>query len=341
MQWYQSDLLQYLWLLPILGWSLTFAWKRRMGLLLRFGHPDTLGELIRSRSTKKILWKSALLMMGFVFLIIALAQPQWGEEKKQLKRKGIELIFMVDTSLSMLAQDVKPNRMEKAKFLMKSFLSRVEGDRVGIVTFAGTGFLQSPLTLDYSAFSLFANSLGVGYVPDPGTSLSNGISMAVRSFPDTEKKYRALIVLSDGETSDEQLGGAIELAKKEKVRVYTIGIGTAEGEPIPLRSTEGKTGGYKKDRQGRIVITKLNKSLLEQIARETGGLYFPASPSEREVEYIYQHLQSLGKKELKERTIIEREDHFQFFLLLGLIVLILETLIGDRKRHDVRTLPTT
>jgi len=252
--------------------------------------------------------------------------------KRQIKRKGVDIIFMVDTSLSMLAEDVKPNRLEKSKFLMKAFMDQLKGDRVGIVTFAGTGFLQSPLTLDYSAFSLFANAIFAGYVPDAGTNLSRGLETAIRSFPDSEKKYRALIILSDGESLDGRIEEALKRAKKEKIRIYSIGIGTIDGEPIPLRSKNGKQSGYKKDRQGQIVITKLNEKLLKQIARGTEGLYFTASPSEREVELIYKHLQRIGQQEFKERLIVEREDHFQLFILLGLISLIISNLLSDRKK---------
>ncbi len=333
MQFYKPEYLQFLWLILFLILLYWFASDRKKKLLKAFGESETVNQLISSHAPQKIYWKHVLSIAGTVFLILALAQPQWGQEKKQLKRKGIDLIFVVDTSLSMLAQDVKPSRIEKAKFLMKSFLKHLSGDRVGIVTFAGSGFLQSPLTLDYSAFTLFANSIQVGYIPDPGTNLNDGIQMALRSLPNDKQKYRALIVLSDGEAMEGHIDEAVQTAKKNEVRVYTIGLGTPDGEPIPLKSNDGKVSGYKKDVQGQIVITKLNELLLKNIAKETGALYFPASPSEAEVDLIYQHLQSLGKKELKERVVIEREDRFQSFLIIGFIFLIWEILLGDRKQN--------
>ena len=332
MQFYEPERLQLLWLVPIVIALFIFANQRKNKLLHLFGELGTVKKLIESHSPEKLFWKAVLLTVTLTLVIITLAQPQWGQEKKQLKRKGIDLIFMVDTSLSMLAQDVRPSRIEKAKFLMKSFLKELKGDRVGIVTFAGSGFLQSPLTLDYSAFQLFANSIQVGYIPDPGTNLASGVQTALGSFPNDKNKFRAIVVLTDGEITQGEIEQAIQLAKKEEARLYTIGVGTPDGDPIPLHSSDGKVSGYKKDSKGQVVITKLNENLLQKMAKETGGLYFRASPSEAEVSLIYQHLQNLGKKELHEKEVIEREDRYQSFLLVALVFLLIESLLGDRKR---------
>ncbi len=339
MQFYQPAHLQFLWLIPIVIALFYFAAKRKKKILAGLGNLQTLRLLTSFHSESKLKWKSFLLVTALIFLVVALAQPQWGEEKKKIKRKGIDLIFLVDTSLSMLAEDVKPNRLEKARFEMRSFLRHLKGDRVGIVTFAGSGFLQSPLTLDYSAFSLFADSIEVGYIPDMGTSMSEGIHTAVRSLPGDTNKHRAVVILSDGENMEEDIQNAIESAKKAGVRLYTIGIGTKAGEPIPLKSETGKMSGYKKDKFGEVVISKLNEPLLGKIASETEGLYFPATPGETETGLIYQHIQSLGKKEFKEQLLVEREDHFQSFLLIGILLLLLETILGDRsKRRYAQTI---
>lgn len=334
MQFFESQWLILLWGLPFLILLFLYASRKKRKILTEFGQWGSISRLVRFHAPGKFRLKCVLLLLGFLLVVLTLGQPQWGEEKKQLKRKGIDLIFMVDTSLSMLAQDVKPSRIDKAKFLMKSFLKHLSGDRVGIVTFAGASYLQSPLTLDYSAFSLFADSIQVGYIPETGTDLSQGIQMAIQSFPKDDKKYRAVIVLSDGEALEGQTENAIQAAKKEKTRFYSIGLGSPEGEPIPLRSSDGKISGYKKDPTGQMVVTKLNVELLESLAKETGGLYFQSTPSEAEVDLIYAHLQSLGKKELKERIAVEREDHYQTFLLIALLILLVETLIGDRSRRE-------
>lgn len=333
MQFYKSEWLQLLWLILFLAFFFKYVIYQNKKRLSLFGDPVTVQKLMASHDPKKVFWRFTVFLIGLSFLILALAQPQWGEEKKQLKRKGIDLLFVVDTSLSMLAEDIKPNRIEKAKFLMKSFLKHLEGDRIGMITFAGSGFLQSPLTLDYSAFTLFANSLQVGYIPDAGSNLSDGIQMAVQSFPAKSDKYKAIIAMTDGEAMGGNIDEAIQIAKKANVRIYSIGLGTENGDPIPLKSQDGKVSGYKKDMQGQVVMSKLNESLLKKIAKETEGLYFQATPSEAEVDLIYKHMQSLGKKEFKEKVVIEREDRFQFFLVVAWLCFVWEMFLGDRKRH--------
>ena len=219
MQFYQPAQLQFLWLVPGIICLLLLAAKSKEKLLNQLGNINSVRMLLTSHSTSKVRWKNILLTLAVLCLVIALAQPQWGEEKKKLKRKGIDLIFLVDISLSMLAEDVKPSRIEKAKFEMKSFLKHLKGDRVGIVTFAGTGFLQSPLTLDYSAFSLFADSIEVGYIPDLGTSLSEGIQTAIHSLSDDKSKYRAVIILSDGENMEENTDIAVWITLAKSIAV--------------------------------------------------------------------------------------------------------------------------
>ena len=334
MQFYHPEWLNGFWFVALALFFLIWAGRRKRGLLLKFAEWRTLQFLSQSHSPSKERLKKVLLLIILIFLVITLAQPQWGNAKKEIQRKGVEIIFLVDTSLSMLAEDASPSRIEKAKLEMKSFLRQLKGDRVGIVTFAGSGFIQSPLTLDYDAFLLFVNSIQVGYIPDAGTSLSEAIQTAIKSFPKTKQKNHVVVLLSDGEDLEGNVAAATKAAHDANVRIYAVGIGTKEGAPIPLRSDQGKVSGYKKDRAGDVVITKLNEELLTQIAKETGGIYTPATPSEREVEWIYQHTQNLEKKEFKQRVIVERENHFQFFLAVAIIMLLLETLINDRKQGE-------
>jgi Ca-activated chloride channel homolog len=334
MQFFYPHWLQALWLVLAVGLFFAFTRARKKKMLARFAHWSSLADLARTHSSQKERIKQLLLLLVLLILVLTLAQPQWGDIKREVKRKGVEIIFLIDTSLSMLAEDVGPNRLERAKFEMKSFLKELEGDRVGIVSFAGAGFVQSPLTLDYDAFLLFANSIQVGYIPDAGTSLSQAIRTAVRSFPDSQKKHQVVILMSDGEHQDGDVEAAIEVAQEGQVRIYTIGFATPDGAPIPLRSEEtGKISGYKKDRAGEIVITKLNDRLLERIAEETGGLYSPTTADEREIGWFYEHMQDLDEKEFKERLVVEREDHFQIFLAIALILLSLEMMIGETKKE--------
>lgn len=333
MQFLHSEWFQMLWIPAALAVAFLLHERYKRRLLEKFGDLRTISVLTQSHSYGRERIKKSILLLALTALIAALAQPQWGEIKKEVKRKGVEIIFLVDSSLSMLAEDVAPNRMEKAKLTMKSFLHQFKGDRVGIVAFARSGFVQSPLTLDYDAFLIFANSIQVGYIPDAGTSFSEAIRTAIKAFPETKRKHHALVFLSDGEDLEGGVEDAIRQACEAGVRIYTIGIGTEEGSPIPLRSETGKVGGYKKDRAGNVVVTKLNESLLKQMAEETGGLYF-RSGSGREAEWIYRHMQNLEKKEFKNQLIEEREDHFQIFVLLAILLLILESLVSESRKPE-------
>ncbi len=320
------------WLIGALVLFFVFAEERKRKLIGRFGEWRTVKFLISGHSDTKSWLKKSLLIFCLSLMVFTLTQPQWGQEKKQLQRKGLDILFLVDTSLSMLAEDVPPNRIGQAKLEMKHFLNLLKGDRIGIVTFAGSGFIQSPLTLDYDAFMLFTNSIQVGYIPDPGTSLSEAIRIALKGFSKKKIKNQVIVMISDGEHHEGDVEAAIKLANEAQVRIYTIGTGTKEGAPIPLRSAEGKVSGYKKDRAGEIVITKLNEDLLIKIAKETGSLNFPATPSGREIDYIYQHMQNLEKQEFKQRVVVERENHFQLFLIFAIIFIVLEMLIDEVKR---------
>ena len=333
MHFIHSEWFQTLWLIGLLVVLLIWHEQYKGTLLRKFGDLRSVSLLVTSHSYSKERFKKALVLVVFLLLAFTLAQPQWGDVKKKVQRKGVEIIFLVDSSLSMLAEDVSPNRIEKAKLIMKSFLKQFKGDRVGIVTFARSAFIQSPLTLDYDAFLLFANSIQVGYIPDAGTSFAEAIQTAVRGFPQSKRKHHAIILLSDGEDLEGGAEDAIKMAHDANIRIYTIAIGTEEGAPIPLRSEAGKVSGYKKDRNGTVVITKLNPNLLKRTAKETGGLYLSASGG-RETEWIYQHMQNLEKKEFKSQFIEEREDHFQFFLFLAIPLLTIESLVGESKKAE-------
>lgn len=334
MQFFKPEAFQYLWAVPFLGILAWFSHRLWMQKVEQMGNQQTFRHKLMPRY-RIAEWgiRTFYLSLVFIFATIALAQPQWGEEKKTVQRKGIDMIFLLDTSLSMLAEDIKPNRFQKSKLEIKSFIRRLEGDRVGIVAFAGSGFLQAPLTLDYAAFLLFLDSVDVGYIPDPGTSLDQAIRLASRSFPDDSLKHKAIVVFSDGEDHEGNIEAALKEASRQNVRVYTIGVGTIKGDPIPLKDDRGNRSGFKKDRQGEIVITKLNEELLQKIANETGAVYLPSTPSEREIDLILKHMESLGQRQFKERLVLEKEDHYQLFLFLAFLFLGFEMLV----RRSVKT----
>ena len=290
-------------------------------------------RLILDDSMEKRRLGAFFLLLVFLLSTLALARPQWGEEKKRIERRGLDVAFLLDTSLSMLAEDIKPDRLRKSKLEIKNLLRRFKGHRVGMVAFAGSSFLQCPLTLDYAAFMLFVDALKPGYIPNPGTSLASAIELGARVFSEETRKYRVLILFTDGEDHEGGVPQALTVAKKAGIRIYSIGVGTPEGAPIPLRSsTTQKVTGYKKDRDGQVIVTRLNSTVLEQVARETGGLYLPATAGEKEMDVLLRHLDTLGERKLKDRLVTEREDHYQFFLLLAFLFLLGESALGHRGR---------
>lgn len=334
MQFFKPEYFLLLWLVPAVLIFYVFSknlWKKRLQRLVR--DEALLSKLIEGYRKGEWLVHAILMTLVVLCFVVALARPQWGDEKRTAQRKGVDLIFMVDTSLSMLAEDIKPNRIEKAKFEIETFVRNLHGDRIGMVTFAGSGFLQTPLTLDHAAFLLFLDAVQVGFLPDPGTSLVQAVHLAIRAFPQKELKYKALILFTDGEDHEGSIEQIIEEAKQANVRIYCIGLGTAEGEPIPLKNERGERSGFKKDRNGQMVLTKLNQPLLERIAKETGGIYLPATPGEKEVDVILKHLRGWGEQQFAEKAILEREDQYQIFLVLAFILLIAEMLVRRKKNR--------
>ncbi len=339
MQFLKPEIFLYLWLVPavlVLYWASRKIWQKRLGRLIQ--EKALLAKLLDGYRSSEWLTRSVLMALVVLCFVLALARPQWGDEKRSIQRKGVDIIFLVDTSLSMLAEDIKPNRITKAKFEIETFIRNLRGDRAGMVTFAGSGFLQTPLTLDHAAFLLFLDAVQVGFLPDPGTSLAQAIHLALRAFPQKELKYKALILFTDGEDFDGGIENAIAEVKEAGVRIYAIGLGTTEGEPIPLKNEKGERTGFKKDRSGQMVLTKLNPALLERVAKETGGLYLPGTPGEKEVDLVLKHLRGWGEQQFSEKTVVEKEDQFQTFLVFALILLFAEMLVRRRSRKGAALL---
>ncbi|MBI4431358.1 MAG: VWA domain-containing protein [Candidatus Omnitrophica bacterium] len=331
MQFFERNAFQLMWIIAGLLFLLVGARRYRRSLSAGFAENRCFSRLSSETSDKKRFLQVVFCFLGIFFLILALARPQWGEEIKIVKRHGVDMVFVVDTSLSMLAEDLKPNRMRIAKRGIQNFLKRLKGDRIGLVAFAGSAFLQIPLTVDYSAFRLFLEALEVGYIPRPGSSLKEGFAVAGQAFEKTKDEQRVVVVFSDGESHTAEGEELIEWAQQLGIRVYAVGVGTAKGGPIPLRSGSRQLGGYKKDQNGEIIVSKLDDSFLKRLAQETGGLYYPATGTNREIALIYEDIQKLGKKEISEQQMIQREDRFQLFLAGALVLLCIEMIISDRK----------
>ena len=318
-------------LLPLLIVFYWFVLRMKRKAKERFGNLALIQKLSLSFSPKKQRWKVDLILLGVFFLLFSLARPQVGTKLTLMKREGVDIVIAMDVSLSMLAEDIKPNRLEKAKQEVNGLISRMRGDRVGLVAFAGVPFIQCPLTLDYSAAKMFLDIIDVNLIPQPGTAVGDAIRTSVQAFNQKERKYKVLILLTDGEDHDSDPLGAAEEASKEGIRIYTIGIGSVQGEPIPLKDNQGQVTGFKKDKEASVVVTKLDEVTLQKIALTTGGKYYHATSGEMELDKIYDEISKMEKKELEGKLLTQYEDRYQYFLLLSVLFLTIEFLLSERR----------
>ena len=259
---------------------------------------------------------------------MALIRPKWGFQWEEVNRRGVDIILALDVSESMLAEDVSPNRLERAKREIIDLLNMMQGDRVGLVAFSGTSFLQSPLTLDYGAVRIFLDELDTDLIPVPGTAIGEAIKKSISAFDSKNKKSRVLILITDGEDHHGEPLKMAKMAYEEGIKIYTIGIGKEEGAPIPDR----KRGGFKKDSRGNVVTTQLDESTLQKIALDTGGSYVRSITGDLDLEKIYKDItKKVESKELVSGKRKRFEERFQWPLLIALLLLILEIFVKERK----------
>ncbi|MBU4312433.1 MAG: VWA domain-containing protein [Candidatus Omnitrophica bacterium] len=332
MHWGAPIYLNFLLLIPALIIFFIIVSIRKNRAIGVFGNKALMEKLSLSKSAAKEKTKRILIIIGAIFLILALARPQIGTRLAMTKRSGVDVLIAIDTSTSMMAQDIKPNRLEKAKLEVASLIDKLKGDRVGILTFAGNSFVQCPLTLDYNAAKMFLSIVETGMMPKPGTAIGDAIERAAKSFVKKQRKHKVLVLLTDGEDHEQDPVKAAKEAKKEGIRIYTIGIGSKHGEPIPIMDESGNVSGYKKDSSGEVVMSRLDDETLQRIAFITDGKYYNATPGEFELDSIYDEIQGMEKKELSSRLFMQYEERFQYFLGIALALLCIELVIGDRKR---------
>lgn len=330
----RPDYLHLLWSLPALALLFVVAHRSRRSRLERFVSP-VLAPALTAEFSRKRTWLRSLLTLGFfAFSVLALARPQWGAKTETVRRFGVDIIVALDTSYSMNAEDVVPSRLSKARSGIRSLIGRLQGDRIGLVTFAGIAVLQCPLTLDYGAAYLFLDMINTEIIPEPGTAIAAAIDTATSAFSKTERKYKVLVIFTDGEDLGGRVEEAVARAKEEGVIIYTIGTGTADGTPIPVRNDKGDIVEYRKNERGEVVVSRLDERTLAQIALETGGRYYQATNSEAELDTVYEEISGLEKKELESRLFQNFEDRFQYPLTLAFICLAAEIWLGDRRRAE-------
>ncbi|HQO49031.1 MAG TPA: VWA domain-containing protein [Bacteroidales bacterium] len=275
--------------------------------------------------------KIILLLSSLALLVIAIANPQTGSKMEEVKREGIDIFIALDVSNSMLAEDILPNRLERSRQAINRLIDKLTGDRVGIIVFAGKAYMQLPLTTDYNAARMFVSTINTNLVPSQGTAIGEAIAMAVNSFETQTERNKAIIIISDGEDHEENALTAAEEAKNKGITVYTIGMGLADGAPIPVYNEYGKKTGFRKDRNQNTVVTKLNEGLLQQVAAAGNGAYVRANNTRSGLETIFSEINKIAKSEIEARVFTDYENKFQVFLALALLLLIAESLIAYRK----------
>lgn len=327
--------ISYLYLLPIvfiMAAAYVVFFKNRHKALRKFVQAELIDNLVQSVSKKTQIIKAIFAVSAILFIIFSLIQPKWGYRWEEVERRGIDIVVAVDTSRSMLADDIKPNRLEAAKREIKDLLSVIDGDRIGLVAFSGSAFIQCPLTLDYGAFSLFLDDLDTNLIPVGGTAIGDAINKSMTAFSDKSKKHKAIVLITDGE---DHRGKAIEMAKAAKeqgIIIYTIGVGKKEGAYIKIRD-EDNNEVLLKDNEGKVIKSHLDEVTLNKIALETGGAYSPAYGTEWGLANIYKNIIArMEEKQLSSKKIKLYENRYQIPLFIALILITLESLWGMRAK---------
>ncbi len=305
-----------------------WLWRRRR-LVRRFGDEQLVGELMPSWSKGKLWLRTVLFSLAFFFFVIGLSRPQIGAKLKEHKTRGAEIMIALDVSNSMLAQDYSPSRLERAKLAISRITDKLQDDRIGLIVFAGTSFVQLPITSDYVSAKMFLNSISTGSVPVQGTAIGDAIGTAVKSFSAQSENSRAIIVITDGENHEDDPVAAAKIAAEAGIKVYTIGVGSADGQPIPVE------GGLLKDKDGNIVVTHLDEDVLKQVAEAGGGIYVHAGNDEFGLTPIVNDIRKMEDEEYNSVVFEEYDEQFMYFLGIALVFFILEMLVGERRprRH--------
>jgi len=325
--------IEYLYLLlgiPVFTILLYLGMRMKSAALKRLGDPSFLNRLIPEASNNKVILKFIILNIAYAFLVIGIANPQTGSKMEQVQRKGIDIVVALDISNSMLAQDIKPDRLSRAKQALFKLIDRLQGDRIGIVIFAGKAFTQLPITTDYAAAKMFVSTISPKDIPSQGTAIGEAIELGISCFDENEHS-KAIIIITDGENHESNAIETATAATQLGIIVYTIGMGLPDGSPIPVINSYGQEIGYKKDRQGNTVITKLNEVMLQQIAAAGNGDYVRANNTQAGLSKIFEKINALEKSEIDTRMFTDYEDQFQYFLGFGLLLIFLEFFIFDRK----------
>lgn len=316
-------------------WLLSMIWKRSKQR--KFADKSLLKKLSPDRSGFKSALKIGVLSLALVMMSFALVNPKIGTKLETVKREGVDVVFALDVSKSMLAEDIAPNRLEKSKQLVTQIINSLAGDRIGIIGYAGSSFPQVPITTDFSSAKLFLNSMNTDMVSSQGTAITEAIEMAKTYYNDEEQTNRVLFIISDGEDHEGNISGVAKEAADEGIQVFTIGVGTPGGGPIPIKRN-GILQYYKRDQDNKQVVTRLDEAMLKEIANQGGGDYIEGSNTKEVVENVTAILNGMDKKEFEAKQFTDFKDQFQWFIAGALLLLIIDMLLLERKTKWLRRL---
>ena len=324
-----AQYLLLIFLIPVFFIVQAVLLRIRRNRIRKFGDEKLVSQMMPSYSKSKVWVRLVLFSIGFFFFVIGLSRPQIGARLKEQEIKGAEIIIAIDVSNSMLAEDYSPNRLERAKLAVSRLVDKLRDDRIGLVIFAGTSFVQLPVTTDYVSAKMFLNSIDTGSIPIQGTALGDAITTCIRSFSEQSDKSRAIILITDGENHEDDPVAAAKQAAEMGIKVFAIGVGSPEGKPIPMN------GELLKDKDGEIVVSRLDEAVLQEIAAEGNGAYVRAGNSEFGLNPIIDDLRKLEDEKYSSVVFEEYDEQFMYFLAIALVFFVLEMLVGDRrsKRH--------
>jgi Ca-activated chloride channel family protein len=324
------EYLNALYLIPVIAVIFWILYRNKNRLLEKFAHKDLHSVVVPLYSNIKNYLKFGVIIIALVCVILAAANPQVGTKLQEVKQTGIDVFILLDVSLSMTAEDIKPNRLEKAKYQISNLIQKLRGDRIGLIIFSGRAYIQFPLTTDYSAANLFLSAVDVNSVPQPGTAIGLAINLARESF-DSLATEKVIIAITDGEDHEGDVMDAVHQAIGSGIKIYTIGLGSTGGVPIPVYNKRGSMTGFKKDNAGNTVLTKLDEATLKNIASDGRGEYFRGNNYEDYLDQIYNDLSELKKSEFGVKKVTDYEDRFYYFLIPAIILLIIEIFISEKR----------
>lgn len=321
----QAQYLFLIFLIPVFFVIQAVLLRLRRRRIRKFGDEKLVEQLMPSYSKSKVWVRLTLFSIGFFFFAIGLARPQIGARLKEQEIKGAEIIIAMDVSNSMLAEDYSPNRLDRAKLAVSRLVDKLRDDRIGLVIFAGTSFVQLPVTTDYVSAKMFLNSIDTGSIPIQGTAMGDAITTCIRSFSQQSDKSRAIILITDGENHEDDPLEAAKQAAEMGIKVFTIGVGSPEGKPIPM------DGELLKDKDGEIVVSRLDEEVLKNVAQAGNGAYVRAGNSEFGLNPIIEDLKKLEDEKYKSVVFEEWDEQFMYFFAIALVFFVLEMLVGDRR----------